>query len=1161
MTASEILFIYNERESEVDSIVQRINNLGYNTFFWREDIKIGADALNKEEEILLTVSKVVVFLGSMGWGPNHLRLTSLAVQKQRQIVPVLIGQVNQKDMNEAGQLFHDKRYIDLTGIDPTGFDKLIRAIGPRAKFTDPSTFDKMISDYLSGDDNSRSDMLGMASRLRRDQKIALGQRIRTELESFPMEYDSDEQAVTDKLYEARATQRAWLVSLLIRVDPLNKDSKVVIRDHLNVEEEPNEDIRFWTLAGLYLEKVNYTIEFTKAIEHQGDDSVAALATLILDTRKNFVSSFREILRGNEPEKKKAVLKALRVYAVPQVFEDVLYLIEKTETRYDTFCALINPEWRNELKGVESIYSATQMLNFVLSLKNQTDEFHIRRFCTIFYSYPENLVMEAINNFPPGQEDFLRTVKGVLGNSSSIDFDQQPISAGYLSDHSDATIDLMDIKKDVATLSALMLSNKIEPPLAIGLFGSWGSGKSFFMEALEIECNELKKLYVGDKVGPYHHDVVQIRFNAWNYSDTNLWASLVHHIFESLSQYVTPVQTEHEKLNDFATEIERKQLEVDLAHSRLNEKQQDLQLAESELTQLEQARLNEPIDLLEVGLSDYYATLNDEQKTAAKKLLENYGISELHTSVKDMEAAISDAKSVGGRISGVISWMFDKENLWLKAFILFMLFIGVPVIGYILNVYFPTLVSQIATLILKIAGILSGMSVFIKKGLKQVKDGLVIIEDTKLRISKMLEAKRTEPSKNENELKERIEELRKREEDLKIEQENATHNLNTAKVEYAGFKKKISLGSFVSERSQSKDYGQHLSIMTTIRKDFKVLVEKLSKNDYQLEGKRVTRIILYIDDLDRCQPEKVYEVLQAVHLLLAYKLFVVVVGVDPEWMTSSLQETYAQFGADAEMKATPQNFIEKIFQIPFNLKPMSIGSFSKLIDGLFVTNRETKLLLHEQAIDRIHTVDAAPGESQDVVVETPKEKKRQFVLSDEQGRILVNEDGDFLGGEMGDSEINFEEIGRALEVREWESAFAAKLFAFIKTPRSAKRFVNIYRLLKVSVPFSEIEAFEGLAYRPGEFQLPMLLLALVVGCNESAPEILAYFYQSAKSGKRLSETLDDAIIDAQKIKGFSVLIKSLQSIVDSQWFQDRPELVIKWIPEVSRFSFQSIRLEN
>jgi hypothetical protein len=36
---------------------------------------------------------------------------------------------------------------------------------------------------------------------------------------------------------------------------------------------------------------------------------------------------------------------------------------------------------------------------------------------------------------------------------------------------------------------------------------------------------------------------------------------------------------------------------------------------------------------------------------------------------------------------------------------------------------------------------------------------------------------------------------------------------------------------------------------------------------------IDRIVLYVDDLDRCPPPRVVEVLEAVHLLLAGRLFV------------------------------------------------------------------------------------------------------------------------------------------------------------------------------------------------------------------------------------------------------------------------------------------------
>ena len=88
---------------------------------------------------------------------------------------------------------------------------------------------------------------------------------------------------------------------------------------------------------------------------------------------------------------------------------------------------------------------------------------------------------------------------------------------------------------------------------------------------------------------------------------------------------------------------------------------------------------------------------------------------------------------------------------------------------------------------------------------------------------------------------------------------------------------------------STDYRQMLGTAALIQRDFDALSKLI---DEQNEGvlrtdeggkppapETLNRIILYIDDLDRCDPERVIDVLQAVHLLLAFPLFVVVVAVD------------------------------------------------------------------------------------------------------------------------------------------------------------------------------------------------------------------------------------------------------------------------------------------
>jgi KAP-like P-loop domain-containing protein len=86
-----------------------------------------------------------------------------------------------------------------------------------------------------------------------------------------------------------------------------------------------------------------------------------------------------------------------------------------------------------------------------------------------------------------------------------------------------------------------------------------------------------------------------------------------------------------------------------------------------------------------------------------------------------------------------------------------------------------------------------------------------------------------------------------------------------------------------------------------------------------------RIVLYIDDLDRCPAEKVVDVLRAVHLLLALPLFVVIVAVDPRWLRRALEQHHAALflagDPGGERQASPADYLDKIFQIPYALRPI------------------------------------------------------------------------------------------------------------------------------------------------------------------------------------------------------------------------------------------------
>ena len=106
---------------------------------------------------------------------------------------------------------------------------------------------------------------------------------------------------------------------------------------------------------------------------------------------------------------------------------------------------------------------------------------------------------------------------------------------YAPDRTGAGEDLIGIRREVDAFAYLIASKAQRPPLAVGLFGDWGSGKSFFMHAVRERIADIGRR-VADRPQaevPFYKQVRQIEFNAWEYVRGTLWASLLDHIFTEL----------------------------------------------------------------------------------------------------------------------------------------------------------------------------------------------------------------------------------------------------------------------------------------------------------------------------------------------------------------------------------------------------------------------------------------------------------------------------------------------------------------------------------------------------------------------------------------------------------------------------------------------------
>lgn len=94
-----------------------------------------------------------------------------------------------------------------------------------------------------------------------------------------------------------------------------------------------------------------------------------------------------------------------------------------------------------------------------------------------------------------------------------------------------------------------------------------------------------------------------------------------------------------------------------------------------------------------------------------------------------------------------------------------------------------------------------------------------------------------------------------------------------------------------------------------------------------------RLVVFVDDLDRCLPEKAVEVLEAIKLFLEVENTVFVLGLDRDIIRIGIEEYYRSRGSTAPIEGT--DYLEKIIQIPFYLPPLSpenVSTFLRFLKG-------------------------------------------------------------------------------------------------------------------------------------------------------------------------------------------------------------------------------------
>jgi len=105
-----------------------------------------------------------------------------------------------------------------------------------------------------------------------------------------------------------------------------------------------------------------------------------------------------------------------------------------------------------------------------------------------------------------------------------------------------------------------------------------------------------------------------------------------------------------------------------------------------------------------------------------------------------------------------------------------------------------------------------------------------------------------------------------------------------------------------------------------------------------DGKPGPRLVITIDDLDRCQPDEIIGVLESVKLFLDIENVIVILAVDKEVIDRGVEVRYGKFGfGESRAPALGAEYLEKMVQLPLTLLPLSTPQVDGFVTRLKLTD--------------------------------------------------------------------------------------------------------------------------------------------------------------------------------------------------------------------------------
>lgn len=201
-----------------------------------------------------------------------------------------------------------------------------------------------------------------------------------------------------------------------------------------------------------------------------------------------------------------------------------------------------------------------------------------------------------------------------------------------------------------------------------------------------------------------------------------------------------------------------------------------------------------------------------------------------------------------------------------------------------------------------------------------------------------------------------------------------------------------------------------------------------------QGPPPPRIVIFIDDLDRCSDDKVVDILQAINLILGKSSFFVFLGMDTEMIYRAIDKRYNVGDQDRGL-AFAESYLRKIVQLSFHLPEANPNQRLALIRQMFSPSARRDLTLQNTQIGSRDVTNGHEGAPARVRVQprTPSAPSLANPFVYDRSILLPP---------------RISVLKEVEDTKEELEAFAEFTPFISPNPREIKRLVNVHRLVRI-----------------------------------------------------------------------------------------------------------------